>query len=163
MPPWAPKITPTWSLKWSQGNSGRPSRNLHRHGPIAFPPLGRSFFVYVVRTQSKHRKILHGNTEKTISAQTFVILESIWRPSASPKLLENPRGAPFAAKMATRLCKSPPGVSFGTEAGTPLNIFAANLDSEAERHIRFHARADLGPCLQLSLARPILFTKMCGR
>ena len=70
------------------------------------------------------------------SAQTWVILESAWRPSASPKLPENLRGAPFAAKMAARLCKSPPGVSFGTETGTPFNMFAANLDSEAARNLK---------------------------
>ncbi len=55
MAPWTPNTTPKLNLKWSQGNNGRPLRNMHRHGRIACPPpLGRSIFVHVSRTQSKH-------------------------------------------------------------------------------------------------------------
>ena len=43
--PWSPKLTPKWSPKWSQGNNGRPLRNMHKHGWIACPPpLGEPHF-----------------------------------------------------------------------------------------------------------------------
>ena len=59
--PWAPQITPKWSPKWSQGNNGRPLRNIHRHGRIACPPppIGELHFSSSFKDQKTYNKNIH--------------------------------------------------------------------------------------------------------
>ena len=53
----APKITPKWSLKWSQSDNGRPLRNMHRHCRIAHPPpFGELHFHCLFRVPQKVTK-----------------------------------------------------------------------------------------------------------
>ena len=60
----APKMTPTWSPKWSQSDNARPLRNMHRHCRIAYPPpFGELLFHCFFRVRKKVTKNpLHGGT-----------------------------------------------------------------------------------------------------
>ncbi len=65
----SPEMTPKFIPKWSQGNNGRPLRNMRRHGRSACsPPSGSSILAPV----SKTPKISQTNTQDRGNSKTVL-------------------------------------------------------------------------------------------
>ncbi len=116
----APKMTPKWSLKWSQSDNGRPLRNMHRHLRIAHPPpLGELNFTASLETEKSNQKSRTKLPFQNVApnwAQKYPSLEPdpcerispfwsflLWPPLGAPVEHRDPKSHSRSSKMSPKM------------------------------------------------------------